>query len=330
MTTMPNPTVSIIVPTYHSHSTLPRMIESVKNQTFPDWELIIIDGSSNDGTTELITEYKRELGQKLVYIEQINQGCCVARNTGIDAAQGQYIAFLDSDDEFLPNKLERQLDLFNARPDLGLVYSDCCYIDTDGNHHPSVFNTHAPVAREIPTETVGQNLHVCPPNLFDYLIRQYFIATIVGMVRREALADIRFITDNPHGFSEWIFYLDIVKKHRAGFVDEPLCLHHHTEGSITRTSRLRNAQSHRALLQTIRNRYPNLSADARHALNRQSADACAQLAYHHYKESDYKSATRFFTESLTHHFNPTIAKATLKSTTAALLSHTPIPVAELG
>ncbi len=317
---MPNPIVSIIVPTYQSQRTLPRMIESIRNQTIPDWELIIIDGSSNDGTTELVTEHQRELGEKLIYIEQVNQGCCVARNTGIDAANGQFIAFLDSDDEFLPNKLQRQLDLFKKRPDLGLVYSDCCYIDTQNQYHPSVFDTHAPVAREVPTETAGQNLHLCPPNLFDYLIQQYFIATIVGMVRRDVLADIRFITDNPHGFSEWIFYLDIVKQHRAGFVNEPLSLHHHTDGSITRTSKLRNAQSHRDLLKTIRKRYPHLSANARNALNQQSATANAQLAYHHYKNADYSAATKYFTESLTHQFNASIATATLKSTTATLLN----------
>ncbi len=316
---MANPTVSIIVPTYHSLATLPRMIESIKTQSYPDWELIIVDGTSNDGTAELMADAKRDLGDQLTFIEQVNQGCCVARNTGIDAARGQYIAFLDSDDELLPNKLERQLELFRARPDLGLVYSDCCYLDTEGQYHPSVWNTHAPVAREVPTEIVGHNLHVCTPDLFDYLIRAYFIATIVGMVRHDALDDIRFITDNPFGFSEWIFYLDIVRKHRAGFVDEPLSLHHHTDGSITRTSKLRNYESHRALLQTIRARYPHLSADARRALDAQSADTCAQIAYHHFKQADYPSATRFFTESITYRFNPSTATAALKSATATLL-----------
>ena len=117
---MNDPTVSVVVPTYKSVRHVGRMIESVCAQTFADWELIIVDGASDDGTTEVVEAFRGRLRDRLVYIEQSNMGCCFARNTGIDAAKGQFIAFLDSDDEFVPNKLERQLELFKLRPDLGL------------------------------------------------------------------------------------------------------------------------------------------------------------------------------------------------------------------
>jgi glycosyltransferase involved in cell wall biosynthesis len=296
---MSNPTVSIIVPTFKSVRFIDRMIASVASQTFDDWELIIVDGASNDGTRELVETHQRRLGSRLIMIEQENQGCCVARNTGIDASRGRFVAFLDSDDEFLPRKLERQLDLFNARPDLGLVYCDFCYIDDKGQYHPSTFDTHAPLARQVPTETAGHNLCVCPPNLFDYLIQQYFIATIVGMVRREVLADdLRYPTDNPHGFSEWLFYLDVVRRCRAGYVNEPLCRHHFVDGSITRTSKIRNSVCHRQLLLSMIDRYSGTSAIARRTLRSQLADACRQLGFESYKHAEYAAATRYFAESL--------------------------------
>ena len=112
-----DPTVSIVVPTFKSAGHLRRMIESVRAQTLEDWELIIVDGKSNDGTAELVREYEQRLGDRLIFIEQTNQGCCVARNTGIEAARGGFVAFLDSDDEFRPAKLSRQMELFRLRPD---------------------------------------------------------------------------------------------------------------------------------------------------------------------------------------------------------------------
>ena len=302
------PLVSIVVPTFKSVRHLRRMIESVRTQTFSNWELIIVDGQSRDGTTELVEECRDTQNNPLLYIEQPNQGCCVARNTGIDAARGQFIAFLDSDDEFQPNKLERQLELFTLRPDLGLVYCDFMYVDFDGRAHASVFDTHCPLVREVPCERVARALRVCPPDLFDYLIQQYFIATITGLVRREVLSDdIRFDASNSYGFAEWMFYLEIVQRCRAGYVDEALCLHHFEHGSLTRTSKIRNAVHHRRLLKTMQRKFARVSPIAGRSIRGQLYDACTQLGMQSYKRAEYGSAVRFFAESLVHRLSTTTA-----------------------
>lgn len=297
---MDQPTVSIVVPTYRSAPYLKRMINSVVAQTFKNWELIIVDGASNDGTAELVEEFKSTLGDRLVFIEQPNQGCCVARNTGIDATRGAFVALCDSDDEFLPTKLERQLALFERRPDLGLVYCDYSSIDLNGGRERSAFDTLIPLAHEVPFEEIAPGLRVCTPDLFDYLIRGYFIATIVGLVRREVLADdIRFLPQDMYG-CEWMFYLEIVRRCRAGYVDEPLCLHHHVAGSLSRTSSIRNTVYHRSLLKTMRRRFADASPSANHRMRCQLVDTCRQLGMQSYKHAEYGPAARYFAEALGH------------------------------
>ncbi len=302
---MTRPAVSIVVPTYRSARFVGRMIESVCAQTIDDWELIIVDGRSRDGTAEAVADYRARLGDRLTFIEQRNEGCNAARNAGIEASRGEFVAFLDSDDEFLATKLERQLELFSLGPDLGLVYCDYSYVDLEGRSHGSVFDSHSKLARDVPYEEVAPGLRVCSPDLFDYLIRGYFIATIVGMVRREVLADdLRFHVDNWYGLCEWMFYLEIVRRCRAGYVDEPLCINHFVSGSISRTSRVRNSIDHRNLLRTMRSRFVDCSVSARRTIRYQLGHTCRQLGMHSYKRAEYGPAVRYFGEALGERFDP--------------------------
>ncbi|MEE9294279.1 MAG: glycosyltransferase family 2 protein [Phycisphaerae bacterium] len=304
---MSDPAVSVILPTYKRVQLLKRAIDSVCAQTFDDWELIVIDdGPSHDGTDRLVAGYGRRHGGRIVFIEQPNQGCNAARNAGIEAARGRYLAFLDADDEFKPAKLQRQLELFRLRPDLGLVFCDFSFVDLQGRFHDSVFDVDAPLARQVPYQEVAPGLRVCAPSLFEYLIRQYFIATIVGLVRRDMLADdIRFYVDNLYGRTEWMFYLDLSRRCRVGYVDEPLAVNHFVKGSISRTSRIRNSIDHRSLLRTMRSRYDDCSAEARHAIREQLAYTCRQLGMHSYKLFEYGAAARYFGEALCVEFDGT-------------------------
>jgi len=107
------PKVSIIIPTYNRARFLKEAIESVFNQTYLDYELIVVDDGSEDNTKQIITRYK----DRLTYTDIPHQGVSKARNTGINLAQGEFICFLDSDDLWLPKKLEAQMDFFNSHPD---------------------------------------------------------------------------------------------------------------------------------------------------------------------------------------------------------------------
>jgi glycosyltransferase involved in cell wall biosynthesis len=122
------PLVSVIIPTYNRRALVQEAIDSVLAQTFTDYELIVIDDGSTDGTGEQLARY----GDGLTYVWRENQGESAARNHGITLSRGRYIAFLDSDDLWLPEKLARQVPVLERSPDVGLVYCWTQRIDEKG------------------------------------------------------------------------------------------------------------------------------------------------------------------------------------------------------
>ncbi|GAH83893.1 unnamed protein product, partial [marine sediment metagenome] len=127
---MDNITVSVIIPTYNRADMVGRAIQSVINQTYQDFEIIIIDDASTDNTREVAREFQEREKRIKYFKHEINKGGGAARNTGIKNSKGEYIAFLDSDDEWYPEKLEKQIEIFNKNDEnLGVVYSGVFYID---------------------------------------------------------------------------------------------------------------------------------------------------------------------------------------------------------
>lgn len=119
------PLVSVIIPTYNRRDFLKEAIRSVLEQSFRDFELIVVDDGSKDGTHEMI---QREFSGLLTYLYQENQGVSRARNRGLQVAQGEFVAFLDSDDLWLPRKLERQVAFMQSNPDAQICYTDEIWI----------------------------------------------------------------------------------------------------------------------------------------------------------------------------------------------------------
>ena len=124
-----SPTVSIILPTYNRARFLPQAIASICSQQWTDWELIIVDDGSTDETAAIIGGLTSPIQQPVTFIQQENRGAYGARNTGLDHATGKYIAFFDSDDEWLPHHLQDCVDALEANPDVDWVYGACRMID---------------------------------------------------------------------------------------------------------------------------------------------------------------------------------------------------------
>lgn len=112
------PMVTVIIPTHNAITYLPETLESLLNQTFTDFEVIIVDDGSSDRTQEWVSSLT---DARIKGVVQTNQGVAVARNQGIALASGKYIAFLDSNDLWKPTKLEKQVECLEANPDVGLV-----------------------------------------------------------------------------------------------------------------------------------------------------------------------------------------------------------------
>ncbi len=124
------PNISVIIPAYNAENTIARTIESVQKQTFSDFELIVINDGSTDRTAEIVQNIE-DIRLKLFSYE--NGGLSVARNRGIQNASGNYLAFIDADDLWTKDKLEKQLAALEANPDAGVAYSLTCYIDEQDN-----------------------------------------------------------------------------------------------------------------------------------------------------------------------------------------------------
>jgi glycosyltransferase involved in cell wall biosynthesis len=120
--------VSVIIPTYNHASGCKKAIESVLSQTHANVEIVVVDDGSKDNTRDVISG----MDDRVKYIYQINAGVSAARNKALEAATGNYIAFLDSDDVWLPWKLEAQLSLLRVFPDVGMVWTDMMAVDENG------------------------------------------------------------------------------------------------------------------------------------------------------------------------------------------------------
>jgi glycosyltransferase involved in cell wall biosynthesis len=126
------PTVSVIIPTHNYGRFIGNALESVLTQTYRDLEVIVVDDGSTDNTREQLGPF----ADHIVYISQANAGVAAARNAGIQRSRGEYVAFLDADDVWLPSKIESSLRILREDPDTGVVYHWWGFIDQNGNPLP--------------------------------------------------------------------------------------------------------------------------------------------------------------------------------------------------
>ena len=129
-----NPSVSVIIPTYNCAHLINRAIQSILNQTYQDFEIIVVDDGSKDNTEEVVKGFKDKRIRYLRHDKNMGEGA--TRNTGIKASRCEYIAFQDSDDECFPEKLEKQMKVFEKQSSkVGMVYTNMYRIDKRGKKH---------------------------------------------------------------------------------------------------------------------------------------------------------------------------------------------------
>ncbi len=126
--TSETPRISVIIPAYNSERYILRAVESVFDQTYKNWKIIVIDDGSTDNTRQVLEPY----GDVIQYVYQENQGAAIARNRACELARGEFLAFLDADDFFLPEKLAKQIACFEADHSLGMVQNGWLMVDETG------------------------------------------------------------------------------------------------------------------------------------------------------------------------------------------------------
>ena len=209
------PTVSVIIPSYNRAHLLGKAIQSILNQTYQDFEIIVVDDGSKDNTEEVVRGFN---DKRIRYIwHEVNKGGSAARNTGIKAARGEYIAFQDSDDEWLSQKLEKQMKVFEkVSPKVGVVYTGYWRLKGDKKTY-------------IPSSKVSQK----EGDIHKILLEVNFVTTQAVVVKTECFERAGMFEEELRRLEDWELWIRISKYYHFKCIDEPLVVSYYTPGSIS-------------------------------------------------------------------------------------------------
>lgn len=229
------PMVSVILPTYNRAALVGRSIESVLNQTYTDFELIIVDDASTDNSSEVFTQYEQDPRIRVLRLDR-NQGAGIARNVGGDAAVGKYLAYNDSDDVWHPDKLEKQIKAMESVADKAYAV---CYAKRTliaGSH-----------VRILPDRPLSQ----LQGNLYGTLLAQSVVGSGVMVVRRDACLAVGGWDPEQYRWEDWELALRLAKRYKFIFLDEVLATSYVSpdslHGSSDHWSTVRIVQKHLAV-----------------------------------------------------------------------------------
>lgn len=218
--------VSAIITTYKREpSMVLRALDSIITQTYRDIEIIVVDDSPSDFASRKDVQaavIKRQEENPEINIRYIahanNMGACVARNTGLEAAKGEYIAYLDDDDEWLPEKIDKQIKAIQ-KSDAALVYCDCLYIDDSKG------------------TTIQRDKEYIKGKALTRLLYSNFIeSTSYPLIRKKCLQEIGGFDPLMQAAQDYDVWLRLAERYEIDYVDEPLVLYHEHEGERITTN----------------------------------------------------------------------------------------------
>ena len=196
----PSPSVSIITPVFNAERFLEQTIQSVLQQDFTDWELLLVNDCSTDKSVEIISRHKADSRIRLVNLEE-NSGAAIARNRGISLARGRYIAFLDSDDQWLPDKLGKQLD-YMKRNNCAFCFTEIRMTDEQGR-------------------PMGKIRAIQEKVDYRYLLRKTVIATSSVVIDKAVVGDFSMpLRRSGQDYATWLMLLRRIP--HACCLQEPL------------------------------------------------------------------------------------------------------------
>lgn len=199
--------VSVVIPCYNSALYIDEAIRSVLAQTYQNVETIVVDDGSTDDTKAVLIPYL----DRVTYIHQENRGVSAARNLGVHHAKGQLIAFLDADDIWMPNKLEKQVEFLQKRPEVSLVFGDAEIFDVSGIIVRS-FISEKRIASDLADSEIVMT------ESFLLLIRENFIVTSTVAVRRSCLEKVGGFDESLRSVEDRDLWLRIGRTFAIGYI----------------------------------------------------------------------------------------------------------------
>ena len=240
--------VSVIIPTYNRAHLVGRAITAALEETLPGDEVIVVDDGSTDSTDKVL----RSFGDWIVYIRKENGGSGSARNRGVREAKNPLIAFLDSDDEWMPGKIEAQRQLMQARPDVLFCFSDFAvtrngnspahnflrswlqdnpvYWQGDQRGWNEILGRGTPFSSICPLPPATEDFRVYFGNLYPQLLRAPYVFTCTLMVRRAEAAESLFFDEDVRIWEEWLCASRLAQKGTAAFMETETAWQHDHPG----------------------------------------------------------------------------------------------------
>ena len=271
---MKKPLVSVIIPAYNSASYIEEALNSIFDQTFKDFEVIVVDDGSTDTTKRILEKY----GERIRYYYQKNGGPASARNHGIREAHGQYIAFLDADDLWLPTKLEKQLALFQRNEQLGMVTTGACSFDEKG-----VYGYSTNKRKTLMTGDIARNIFL-----------HSNIGTPTVLVRKEVFDTIGLFEENIRQGEDDNMWIRIAANYEVELIDEALIKvrNHPQRMTLNKEELLESVQANIQLLKT---RYgEKVKSKIAEAIPQKISYIQFAIGYGYYESGNYSKARRAF------------------------------------
>ncbi|CAH7332169.1 Glycosyl transferase [Vibrio chagasii] len=239
--------VSVVIPTYNCLDYLPKAIGSVLKQTHQDIELIIIDDNSNDGTSTYLASIQ---DHRIVKLSALGVGAPQARNLGIEKATGEFIAFLDADDFWFPEKIDRQLEFHQRYPEMAMSFTNYEHLTEDYEVIVDCFSYWSQFQNR-------EEQFINIDNPLEFIIENNVIGTSTVMVKADVFSQTdSFNADIKYG-EDWELWLRMSENHQIGVLNSVEVGYLMRATSVTQTEelKLRNLAS----IETILQRYQNNS-----------------------------------------------------------------------
>ena len=212
--------ISVIIPAYNAEHTIEETIKSVLEQTFPDFEIIVIDDGSSDRTLNVVREI---VDPRIKCFSYTNGGSSVARNRGISHATGEFIAFLDADDLWTPDKLELQLEALQKNPEAGVAYSWTYFLYED--EHRSYADT---------SNLYEDNVYA------ELLIKNFLHNGSNPLIRRQAIDTIGLFKASLIFCEDWDFYIRLASIYPFVLIQKPQVIYRQSIG--TKSSKIKQVE----------------------------------------------------------------------------------------
>ncbi|PIQ89482.1 MAG: hypothetical protein COV72_02955 [Candidatus Omnitrophica bacterium CG11_big_fil_rev_8_21_14_0_20_42_13] len=276
--------VSVIIPTHNCARYLPEAIDSVLNQTYQDFEIIVVDDGSTDNTKTIIEEYIDKFPGKIHYLYQEHRGPGSARNLGIKKSSGEYIAFQDSDDLWLPEKMKKQINLLEQDIEIKLVFSDMQQRNENKIVNKSYLNE-----KGLCDNIQGENLSL-------ELAKANFIFTPTVIVKKNVFSTVGLFNEDYRIGEDYDMWLRIAKRFKINIINEPLVIRRLRGLSVSHNRELYHEEHIKFLGDFIKSGV--FTREEKNIFRKQRADWIYHFGGYYFYRREYKKARHWFTKSI--------------------------------